>query len=283
MGKAAIGVEHEGGALEDEFVLATKLVEIDHRQAALDDAGDGDVEPLLDHAAAEGRAVRDQQDLAAGLSDTLDDFLAPDVLADRNAQADMVAEDDRAGQRAGLEHALLVEDAVIGQVDLEAHRLDQAAIEQRIGVVELAVLEPGQSDEHGRAAIGGLAGEVLAGLAAGILEGRLQHQILRRIGREEEFGEHHELGAAGSRLAAGGPNLLRIAGDVADDRVELGERQAEGRLGHALDVACGPRASNGAASGPPLRFRKGAQASIERKSADQRSSRKGRTVCVVSS
>ena len=61
------------------------------------------------------------------------------------------------GSGPGGEDALFVEDAVIRQIDLEAHGLDPAAVEQGVGIVALAVLDPGQADEHGRAAIGGVA------------------------------------------------------------------------------------------------------------------------------
>ena len=118
-----------------------------------------------------GRAVRDEEDLAAGLGDALDDLVAPDVLADRNADAH-AADHHRPGQRTRREHALLVEDAVVRQIDLEAQRRNLAGVEQRIGVVEAAVLGPGP-DEHRRPAVAGLARERLAGLAADILEGRL--------------------------------------------------------------------------------------------------------------
>ena len=57
-GERAIGVEHEGGAVEDQLVLAADLVEIDQRQAALGHARGRDVEPLLGLAAPIGRAVR---------------------------------------------------------------------------------------------------------------------------------------------------------------------------------------------------------------------------------
>ena len=109
---------------------------------------------------------------------------------------------------------------------------DRAAVEQRIGVVERVALAPGQADQHGGPAIGGLAGEALAGRPAGILEGRLEHQVLGRVAGEEELGEHHEVGAEPGGLGAGGAGLLRVAGDVADDGIELGEGDLERVLGH---------------------------------------------------
>jgi len=135
------------------------------------------------------------------------------------------------GQRSGREIALLVEDAVIGQVDLEAHR-NGAAVEKGIGVVELTLLPPGQPDEHARSAIGRLASEALERGAAGILEGRFQHEVLGRIAREELLGEHHDVGAEPGRLRAGLASLLLVAGHVADDGIELSESDLENVLSH---------------------------------------------------
>ena len=171
---------------------------------------------------------------APGLGEALDHVAGPDVLADRKAEAD-AAEIHRPGQRPGRENALLVEDAVIRQVDLEAHR-DRAAVEQRIGVVELALLPPGQPDEHAGPAIGRLAGEALERGAAGILEGRLQHEVLGRIAGEEQLGEHHDVGAEPGRLRAGLASLLLVAGHVADDGVELSESDLENVLSHGTGI-----------------------------------------------
>ena len=51
------------------------------------------------------------------------------------------------GAGPGGEDALLVEDAVIGQLVLEAQRRDLAAIGEHRGVVELAVLAPGRAED----------------------------------------------------------------------------------------------------------------------------------------
>ena len=56
----------------------------------------------------------------------------------------------------GVEDALLVEHAVVRQVDLVAHGRDLAAVEQQMTSCELAVLAPGRADDHARAAVGGL-------------------------------------------------------------------------------------------------------------------------------
>ena len=143
-------MQPERGAVEHQLVLPADLVDVDQRQAALGDARDRDVEPHVVLVAPVGRAVRHDQDLGAGLGQALDHVLGrptPDVLADRDADPH-AAEIDRAGHRPRREHALLVEHAVVRQIDLEAHGRDRAAVEQAIGVVELAVLDPRRADQH---------------------------------------------------------------------------------------------------------------------------------------
>ena len=159
------------------------------------------------------------------------------------------AEHDRPRRRAGDEDALLVEHAVIGQVDLEPHRFDPAAVEERDGVVQMAVLDPGQADQHRRAAVRGLARERLAGRAAGLLEGRLQHQVLGRIAGEKEFRRQHEVRPEPCRLGARRPQPLRIAGDVADNAGDLGERDDEAVQGRGHDRNSARRA--GRRQSPP--------------------------------
>src|SRR5262249_38501393 len=151
------------------FVLAAHLVEIDQRQPRLDHARHRDVEAMGGLVAPIRRAVRHQQNLAAGLAHALDYVGAPDVLADGNADAH-APEHDRPGHGAGYEPPLLVEHAVIGQVDLVADRFDTAVRKQEIRVVELAVLDPWRAHEDRGAAVVGVAGERLDLDAAGRLE-----------------------------------------------------------------------------------------------------------------
>ena len=181
-----ISVEHERRAVEHQFVLAADHVEVDQRQPGIDDARHRDVQTMLRLAAPVRRAVRHQQDFAARLAEAFDDFGTPDVLADRNADPHAL-DQNRARHRTRLEHAFLVEHAVVRQIDLEAHRLDHAAAEQHIGVVELAVLDPWRADQHA-GPLGALARQRLDGGAAGRLERRLEHQVFRRIAGQNSSG-----------------------------------------------------------------------------------------------
>ncbi len=121
-----IRVQHERPALEHQFVLPADLIEIDQRQPGLRHAPDRDAQPLVDHAPPIGRAIRHQQDFAAGLGDAFGGLRAPDVLADRHADPH-AAEIHRSRHGPDGEHPLLVEHAVIRQIDLEAQPGDPSA------------------------------------------------------------------------------------------------------------------------------------------------------------
>ena len=236
-GERCIGIEDEGRAVENSLALSTDLVEIDQRQAALGDAADGDVESLLGVAPPVRGAVRGKQQLGPGLGEALDYVARPDVVTDRNAQPH-AADDDRTRQQAGLEHAPFVEYAAVRQINLETHRRDRAFIEQRIGVMEKAPLHPRQPDENGRPAICGLTRERFARLAAGVLERRLEHEALRRIAGQEKLRQHDKVRAEPRGLGARRPNFGGVAGDAADRRVQLGERDPDGIGSHPAGLLC---------------------------------------------
>ena len=183
--------------------------------------------PDLGLALPVGRAVRHDQELGTGLEQALRHLLEPDVLADRQAETE-AAKPDRPRQRPDLEHAELVEDAVVGELDLVAEALHLAVVEERDGIVDLAALRPRRADDHARPAVGGILGEGLDRRAARVLERRLEDEILRRIAGDEQLGEDEKVGAVGRGLRPRRARLLQVALDVADDRVELGDGEADG-------------------------------------------------------
>src|SRR5690606_12182926 len=124
------------------------------------------------------------------------------------------------------EDPLFVEDAVIRKIDLETHR-DRAAVEKRIGVVDVLAFAPRKADEHPGASVGGLPGEAFARLTTDILKRRLENQVLGRIACEYQLRQHDEIRAKPRRLRAGGSRLRLVPGDVPDDGVELGEGETE--------------------------------------------------------
>ena len=237
-----VAVQRERRALEHQFVLAADLVEIDQRQPAFDDARHRDALANGELVAFVRGGVGDQQDFAAGLEDAFDRVGAPDVLADRHADPH-AAKDDRPRRGPRRKHPLLVKNAVIGQIDLEAHRFDTPAVEERHCVEELAVLDPGQADQRRGPAVGRQAREILAGRAASLLKRRLQHQVLGRIAGKEQFRRHHEVGPESRGLRARLTQAVAVARDVADDRGDLRERNDEtiGGINHDGDFARGGR------------------------------------------
>ncbi len=108
--------------------------------------------------------------------------------------------------------------------------------------MQLAILvDPGQADQRRRAAVGSVARQLLAGRSAGLLERGLQHQILGRIAGEVEFGRKQEVGAESGGLLARLAQPVPVAGDVTDNRGDLGERNDEAVRGgrHGVDLARG--------------------------------------------
>ncbi len=86
------------------------------------------------------------------------------------------------------------------------------------------------------------ARERLARGAAGLLEGWLQHQVLRRIAGEEEFGRQHKIRSEPGRFGARLSQPLGIAGDVADNAGNLGERDDEAVERRSHERKCARRA-----------------------------------------
>ena len=112
--------------------------------------------------------------------------------------------------------------------------------------MELAILDPGRADQHRRTAVGGLACQCLDRRAARRLERGLEHEVLGRIARDEQLGENHQVGALGGRGGAPAAYFLGVAGDVADGRIELRERDGEavGRGVHDTDLTVLPARGN---------------------------------------
>ena len=128
---------------------------------------------------------------------------------------------------------------------LEAHRRNPALIEERRGVVGLAVLLQRRGQQHRRSAVGGPGGQRLHRAAAGGKERAAQHQILRRITGDEQFRERNQIGSLARRFRAGFPRLCNVRVNSANGRVELGKRdlQAVGHDGWCLSRR--NRAGNG--------------------------------------
>ncbi len=151
----------------------------------------------------------------------------PDVLAHRQTDAPggtrAIADVDHGAALAGVEVALLVEHAVVGQVDLAVDRMDRTVGEHCGGVVDvLGAL--GKAHDGDRAL---RIGRELVQRRCGVGEEVLaQQQILGRVAGQGKLGKQHQIGALGHRRLAPCADALGVAGDVADRGVHLTEGQA---------------------------------------------------------
>jgi len=131
--------------------------------------------------------------------------------------------DERAAA-ARLEVADLVEDTVVGQADLAVDRLDGAVRADREGVVDVlgALGEADEGDEVAR-----LGGEVLERRARVAQEVLLEQQVLGRVAGDRHLREDHELRARVARVAQRRLHRVRVALEIADPGVHLGQREAQ--------------------------------------------------------
>ena len=144
----------------------------------------------------------------------------PHVLADRHAdQRVAVLEEIEAVARR--EVAELVEDAVVRQEALPHERLHLAARADGSGVVEVAI-EMRRADDGDDPARG--AGDLLERLLGRAHEAGAQQQVLRRVAGDGELGEEDEIRRTPLRLLEPVEDQRAVAGEVADDGVDLGER-----------------------------------------------------------
>jgi hypothetical protein len=238
--RLAVGGDDDALAVEDQLVLAAHGVAEGER----DPVGAGS---LGQHrlpggclAAGVGRARRvDDQPRTRGGLVGLGRARDPDVLADR--QADRDARDiDHQRLGARLEVAALVEDGVVREMALAVDGRDPAAgadrervvggrgnrVDDRVARAVLGAVDAFREADEGGDALG-LGCDVPERLADRLEEVGAQHQVLGRVAREAQLRQDHELGSglAGARDRLGGE--ARVAVDVADGRVDLGECQAQ--------------------------------------------------------
>ena len=149
--------------------------------------------------------------------------MSSQTVRPRRCAADV---DDGAG-RAGLEVALLVEDAVVGQVDLAVDRVHGAVGEDGGGVVDVlgALGKADDGDEPAR--VGGQLAQRRRRVGEEVL---LEQQILGRVAGERELGKQDELGAGIARGADPRADALGVAFDVADGGVHLAQGEAHARI-----------------------------------------------------
>jgi hypothetical protein len=105
-------------------------------------------------------------------------------------------------------------------------RADFAAFQEQRRIAQHAALAPGRADQHGRAARA-LAGEGMDRRHRQVHRRGLQHQVFRRIAKDEMFRQHHQIGAARLGLGHRPARQHHVAGNIADHRIELRRQDSQ--------------------------------------------------------
>jgi hypothetical protein len=222
----ALVVEHDRMTVEDELVLAADEVAEGEVGRVVASARDEHLLAVLRLADVVGRRRQVDEQLRAREREVRRGRARlPDVLADRRPYQHL-AELEQEQLPAGGEVPVLVEDAVVGQEALAVERLHLAVRTDRAGVEEVAV-EPGRADERGDPRAG--ARDLTQRLLGRAHERGPQQQVLGRVAGHRQLGEEDEVGACRARVGQTGENALSVAVQVADDRVDLGEREPHRR------------------------------------------------------
>ena len=118
---------------------------------------------------------------------------------------------------------MLVEHAVVGEEVLAVHARDLASSTDERRVREVAV-ERGGPDE--RDDLGARASDLVDRRAGRADEPRSEQEVLGRIAGDRELGEHDEIGRRPAGFGDRTRDPLDVAVEIADDDVQLGERES---------------------------------------------------------
>ena len=173
----------------------------------------------------EGRSVRHEQYPCAGACEMGRRGRVPDVLADGKPEGH-VPEHHGFRQWSGREDALLVEDAVIGQVVLEA-QVRAAVRDEGGGVVDVAVGRPRQRDDEAGKTGDALAFQFPEDGGRSFDERRPEDKVLRRVTDEHQFREDNEVGAERGGVVARAADQRGIARQIPYRWVGLRECDGE--------------------------------------------------------
>ena len=219
--------------VEDELVLAADEVAEREVRARVARPGHEHLLALLRLADVERRGGEVHEQLRAGEREIgRRRARLPDVLADRRPD-ERVAEAEQQQVAALGEVPMLVEDAVVREELLAVDAADLTVGAYRACVREVAV-EPRRADERDEP--GRRGGDLLERLARRMQKAGAEQQVLRRIAGHRELGEEDEVRAGRARLAEGVDDPVAVAAEVADDDVQLCEREPHRGFGPLRQV-----------------------------------------------
>ena len=212
-------VHDERGTVEDQLVLSPDLVDVDERARGVGRARAEHALALLEPARVVrgGVEVDDELGPARGLRGSRP-VRAPDVLADRHAHPYAADDEEHRVALAGGEVALLVEHGVVGQQPLVVHALHLAVGADRGRVVQVV---RAVDEAHDRRASAGARRELLERRQVVGDEPRLEQEVLGRVARDRELGEHREIASGRLGAVEHGEQGRHIAVEVAHHGVQL--------------------------------------------------------------
>ncbi len=157
----------------------------------------------------------------------------PDVLADRDAD-ERLPELEEEQLAAGLEVAVLVEDAVVGE---EALAVDGPYLSSRAdrARVEEVTVEVRSADESGD--VSRLGGDLGERPRRSLEEARSKQEVLGRVAGDGELWKEHEVGAGFAGFLEPREDAVTVPVQVADDGVDLRERQPHDTEGSGLRLS----------------------------------------------
>ena len=112
-----------------------------------------------------------------------------------------------------------------------------AFCEERHGVVKAAPFTPWKRDDQ-RGTRRAFLLQGIESLGRGFDECWPQHQILRRVTHQHQFGKDNEVCSKSSGLISGAADDSEVAIDVADDRIDLRDRYRKGHFEPIVTYGC---------------------------------------------
>ncbi len=213
------------------------MVDVDDRYAGLFHAFAHRIFAVVLAAFFEWRTVDDQHAFGAGRAAGAHRCRAPDVFT--NIQADAYAvEFEHGGVFTRGKVALLVEYSVVGEELLAVVREHLAVLQDRAGVIDMAVCVFGKPNQD-RDARNFIANLTEAGID-GMAQAAVEQQVFGRVPADGEFRKDDDIGAAGVARLAGEFDDPRGVGDnVAYHEVDLRKCNPDG-VAHCLITARAP-------------------------------------------